>query len=372
MLPWSALPWNSIGIVIGLSILVPVLITILFIKIKKFEELGMVIGVFLIILGVVTYFYIIPQEIVGDATIPGEYIWEDEGNVYYWEKNSVISTEDSLINLPPRIKNLLSKRDPIEKNFKGKEVIYVTGYDHHEKKAIINDVMYDDKGEIFRVINEQEKISEWYGINTQLTSLEYYNVDAGRMGIPANSKGVNSVRVGWVGSNGEREGRENIVLIRDMKKIRTGFIDGVEFCVWESIIYNKPITWHGESYICDETLRLIVEPRTGYVIYVYRHLVLSAHLSRFIDIYHPDLAARHPFLDRFLKSYNPIGEAAELIYETTDESRDKHIAEVKGLDFQLVYLPIIASLPMIIFGIAFLWRYSGRSYYWKRYKDFER
>ena len=100
--------------------------------------------------------------------------------------------------------------------------------------------------------------------------------------------------------------------------------------------------------------------------------LLSAHLSRFIDIYHPDLAKRHPFLDRFLKSYNPIGEAAELIYETTDESRNKHIAEVKGLDFQLIYLPIIASLPMIIFGIAFLWRYGGRSYYWKRYKDFER
>ena len=173
-------------------------------------------------------------------------------------------------------------------------------------------------------------------------------------------------------SNGEREGRENIVLIRDMKKIRTGFIDGVEFCVWESTIYNEPITWHGESYICDETLRLIVEPRTGYIIHVYRHLVLSAHLSRFIDIYHPDITERHPILERFLKSYNPIGEAAELIYETTEESRDRHIAEVKGLDFQLVYLPIIAFLPILIFGIAFLWRYGGRSYYWKRYKDFER
>ena len=73
-----------------------------------------------------------------------------------------------------------------------------------------------------------------------------------------------------------------------------------------------------------------------------------------------------------LKSYNPIGEAAELIYETTEESRANHIAEVKTLDAQLTYLPITICVPLIIFGIGFLWRYGGRSYYWKRYKDFER
>lgn len=370
MLPLNALPLNTLGIIIGLSILIPSILTIIFMRIKKFEELGMVIGIFLIVLSIVTFFYLIPQEIVGDTTIPEGYIWEDEGDVYYWEKNSVISTEDNLINLPPRLLDRLSRREPIEKNFKGKEVIYITEYDHQEKQAIINDVMYDDKGEIFSVINGQEKISEWYGVNTHLKSLEYYNVDAGRMGIPANSKNLNHIRVGWVESNGEREGTENIVLIRDMKRIRTGYLNGVEFCVWESIIYNKPITWHGESYICDETLRLIVEPRTGYIISVYRHLILSAHLSRFFEIYYPEYT-QNKVIDRLIKIYDPIGEAAELIYETTEESRDKHIAEVKGLDLQLTFIPIIAFIPMLLIGIAFLWRYGGRSYYWKRYKEFE-
>jgi hypothetical protein len=371
MIPVNALPINTIGVVIGISILVPSILTILLIKLRKFEELGMVIGIFLILLSVVTYFYIIPNEIVDETTIPADYIWEDEGDIYYWEKNSVLSIDENRFTLPYRIDRLITRRNPIEKKFKGREVIYVTEYDKDAKKAIINDVIYDDKGDVFTVINEQEKVSEWYGIDTHLSSLEYFNVDAGRMGIPSNPRELTSIRVGWVESNGEKYGRENIVLIRNMEKIRTGFIDGIKFCVWESNIYNKPISWHEEQYICDETLRLIVESRTGYVIHVYRHLVLSAHLSQFIDLYHPDIE-QYRFVSRFLKSYNPIGEAAELIYETTEESRANHIAEVKTLDAQLTYLPIAICVPLLIFGIGFLWRYGGRSYYWKRYKDFER
>ncbi|UCD14207.1 MAG: hypothetical protein JSW60_01995 [Thermoplasmatales archaeon] len=371
MLPLNMLPLDTIGIVIGISILVPSLITILFIKIRRFEEFGMVIGVFLLVLSLVTYFYIIPNEVVQDAILPEEYIWEDEGDVYYWEKNSVVSTEEHVFRLPYRIERLMSKRQPIEKKFKGKEVIYVSHYEEDEKKAIIHEALYDDKGEVLTVINGREKVSEWYGVDTRLSSLEYFNVDAGRMGIPSNHNGMNSIRVGWVESNGEKEGRENIVVIRDMKKIRTGFIEGIEFYVWESNIYNRQITWHGEPYICDETLRLTVEPRTGYVIHVYRHLVLSAHLSQFIEIYHPDIT-RFRYLNRFLNSYDPIGEAAELIYETTEDSQAKHIAEVKALDMQLIYLPIAACVPMFVIGAGFLWRYGGRSYYWKRYKDFER
>ena len=371
MLPLNALPLDTIGIVIGLSILIPSLISIYLIRIRKFEELGMVIGIFLIVLGLTTYFYIIPMEVIEDTKIPEEYIWEDEGEIYYWEKNSVISTDEHIFKLPKRIERLISKRQPIEKNFIGKELIFVNQVEKDESKAIINDVLYDDKGEIFTVINGQEKISEWYGIDTRLSSLEYYNVDAGRMGIPSNSMDKNSIRIGWVESNGEMNGRENVVLIRDMKKIRTGHIDGIEFNVWESIIYNQHVTWHGEEYICDETLRLIVEPRTGYIIHVYRHLVFSARLSQFIEIYNPDIT-NNRLLNRFINSFDPIGEAAVLIYETTDESQAKHIAEVKNYDFQLIYLPLIICVPMVFFGAGFIWRYGGRSYYWKRYKEFER
>jgi len=371
MLPLNTLPLDTIGIVIGISILIPTLIAIFLIRIRKFEELGMVIGVFLIVLSLTTYFYIIPMEIVEDTILPEEYIWEDEGEVYYWEKNSVISANEHIFNLPSRIDELISKRQPIEKNFKAKQVIYVTQLDKDGTKAIINDVLYDDKGEIFTVINNQEKISEWYGIDARLSSLEFYNVDAGRMGIPSDSKERYSIRVGWVESNGEMGSRENVVLIRDMKKIRTGLIDGLEFCVWESNVYNRQITWHEESYICEETLRLTVEPRTGYVIHVYRHLVISAHLSQFIEIYHPEIS-RYSLVNRFVNSYNPIGEAAILIYETTEDSQARHIASVKNMHMQLVYLPIVICVPMLIVGAGFLWRYGGRSYYWNRYKEFER
>jgi len=370
MLPWSALPLNTIAIIIGMSLLIPSLIAILLIKIKRYEELGWVIGVFLLILSSVAYTGLIPNEIVNNAVIPEDYIWEDEGSVYYWERNTVLFPDEYQFKIPSKIADSLTKRDPIEKTFNGKQVIHVTKHNRYENKAIIHDAIYDENGEVLSVMNGREQVSELYEIDTHLTSLKYANVEAGCMGIPSNTDGLNVIRVGWVGSNGEKDGGENVVIVRDMKKIKTGLIDGVEFHVWQSDISNKPIIWHEEPYICDETLRLTVHPRTGYIIHVYRHLVLSARLSQFLEIYYPDMF-RSRFVARFLNSVDPIGEGAVLIYETSEESRARHIAEVNALDNQLTYYPILICVPMFIFGLALVWRYCGRSYYWKRYKDFE-
>jgi predicted secreted hydrolase len=370
MLPWSALPLNTIGIIIGLSLIISIILTIILIKIKRYEELGWVIGVFLIILSSVTFLYFIPHEIVDEAKIPEDYIWEDEGNIYYWERNTFFYPEEVRYQIPLWFANLLSKREPIEETFVGKEVIHVTKFNKYENSAIINDALYDERGEIFTVLNDQEEVSEWFEIDTHLKSLEYVNVEAGHMGIPSNIGNQNVVRVGWVESVGKKGSDENVVLIREMKKISTGYIDGLELAVWQSDISNTPITWHGESYICDETLRFTVHPKTGYIVNVYRHLVLSAYLSKFLELYHPD-TYKSRFVTRFLETSNPVGEAAELIYETTEESQARHIAEAKSLEAQITYYPIIICLPMFIIGLALIWRYGGRSYYWKRYKDFE-
>ncbi len=368
MLPWNALPLNTIGIIIALSLLIPAIITLFLIKIKRYEELGWIIGIFLVILSLITYSYLIPNEIVDNARIPEDYIWEDEGNVYYWERNSVFS-QDELDNLPPTLADIIVRRDPIEKEFVGKEIIHVTDFNKHENKAVVNDAIYDERGEILRVLNGQEEVSEWYEINTHLNNLEYVNVEAGRMGIPSNHD-KNVIRVGWVDSSGRKDGSENVVLVRDMKKIRTGIIDGVDLAVWQSDINNVPIVWHGESYFCDETLRLTVNPQTGYIVNVYRHLVLSASLSQFLAIYEPELL-NNRFVKLYLKATDPVGEGAELIYETTEESQTRHIQETQGLLAQITYYPIIICVPMFIIGLLLVWRYCGRGYYWKRYKEYD-
>ena len=79
MIPLSALPWDTIGIVIGLALLIPSLIAITGIKLKRFEEVGWSIGLFLIVLSIFTYSWIIPATVVDEATLPADYIWEDEG-----------------------------------------------------------------------------------------------------------------------------------------------------------------------------------------------------------------------------------------------------------------------------------------------------
>ena len=103
-----------------------------------------------------------------------------------------------------------------------------------------------------------------------------------------------------------------------MHKIDEGFIEGVEVQVWQSEIYNLPIVWHEETYICDETLRLTVNQKTGYILHIYRHLVISARLSQLIDIYSPE-TLKYRSVIRYLESSDPIGEAALLIYETSDD-----------------------------------------------------
>lgn len=371
MLPLSSLPWDSIGVVVGLSLLIPSLLSIVFIKRHRYEELGLAIGIFLLVLGIATFFVIIPQIIVDEAILPEDYIWEDEGTIYYWEKNSVFSPYESKIQLPPRIAERFSRREPIEITFLGKEIIKVTSIDKESNEAVIHDSLLAENGEILKVINGLEQVSEWYTVDARLSSLEYVRIHAGHMGIPSKSEDTKSYPVGWVESGGSPEGDERLVLLRNMKKSRSGTIDGVIFDVWESTVHNQQIYWHGESYYCDETLRLVVDPQTGYIINVYRHLVLSAHLSQFIELYYPS-ALESRLVTRFLDRDDPIGEAAILEYRTTDDSQARHIAEVKSFDDQLNIVPILLCVPLIIIGLLLFWRYAGRSYYWKKYKEFER
>jgi predicted secreted hydrolase/RsiW-degrading membrane proteinase PrsW (M82 family) len=369
MVEWSALPWDTIVLIIVISVIIPILFTFIYIKIRRYEEIGIAIGLFLIILSSVSFFYLIPNEIVEKAMLPEDYMWEDIGDVYYWERNAVFAPSEGYFEMPYQITGLFSKRQPIVKNFKGRQVIHATYYDDEKKEMIIHDALYDENNEIFRVINEMEPISEWYRIDSLLSSLEFVNVDAGKMGIPANSNRTSN-KVGWVESNGHENEEENVVLVRDMEKIDEGFINGVKAQVWESTINNKPIVWHETPYFCDETLRLTVNPKTGYILHLYRHLVISARLSQFIDIYSPE-TLNHRSVNRYLKSTDPIGEAALLIYETTDNSLAEHIDSVKELYNDITYIPLILCVPLFLIGLLILWRYGGRSNYWKRQKSFD-
>lgn len=367
MAEWSALPWNTIFIVIGLSILIPSLLAILFIKLKRYEELGIALGIFFIILASSTLFYIIPHEIVDKAMLPEDYMWEDSGNVYYWERNSVFAPSQGFYETPYQITALFSQNDPIIKRFQGRQVIHAVYYDRDKGEMIIHEALYDEHNEIFRVINEREAISEWYRIDSRLSSLEFVNVDAGRMGIPAKSDRDVEI-IGWVESNAQQQGPEHVVLTREMRKIDSGLLNGIEAEIWESTIFNQPIIWHNEPYVCDEIFRLTVNPKTGYVLHIYRNLVISARLSQFVEIYSPGFLENR-VIQRYLRHTDPIGEAAVLIYESTDRSVNNHIATVQGLYADITYLPLLICFPLYLIGLLFLIRYGGRGNYWKRHKE---
>ncbi len=370
MTAWNAIPWNTIAVVIGLAFLIPSLLALLLIKIKRYEDLGAVIGVFLLLLGSIAYFYIIPMDIVQQATLPDNYLWEDAGTVHYWERNSVFLRNTAQSVMPFEIAELAAQRAPIVRDFIGRETIEVCEMNQKNTSALIHDAMYDDKNEILTVINDTEAVSEWYHIDTHTTSLRFLDVNAGSMGIPANIPSTNAVTVGWVESNGEKNGTENVVFIRDMQRVQTGQLNGLDVADWQSNTYDKPITWHGEPYFCDETLRLTVNPQTGYIVHVYRHLVLSAHLSQFLNLYYPN-AINSRLIRTYLQLNDPIGEAAELTYNTTTASQARHLAEAGDINGLITYIPPSICIPMLLIGLALTWRYSGRSYYWKRYKEYE-
>jgi predicted secreted hydrolase len=370
MSPWDTLPWNTIYAIIGLSLLIPSLFAIVFIRLKRYEDLGLTIGVFLIILGVVAYGYLIPQQVIDQTKLPEDYIWEDQGSVHYWERNGLFIKGNDQRNIPFAIRWLLPERDPIERNFVGREVIHVSEYNQKDSTALIHDVIYDDTGAVLRVINNTEKVSEWYWVDAHTSHLKFSNVNAGYIGIPPVSNTVHNISVGWVESNGEQHGKENVVLVRNMQRIQNGYIDGVEVSVWRSDIYSTPIIWHGEIYYCDETLQFTVNPASGYVVHVYRRLVLSSHLSKFLQLYYPS-SMQSRVITNYLKINDPIGEAAILVYNTTAESMNRHLDAVKDINTLKTIVPLLVCIPILTIGIALTWRYFGRSYYWKRYKPFE-
>ena len=370
MSPWDTLPWNTILLIIGFSLLIPSVIAILCIKLKRYEDVGLTIGVFLLILGAATYVYLIPQEVIQETKLPENYSWEDTGSVHYWERNGLFIQGKDQRRIPFIIRWLLPQRAPIEKDFLATEIIHVSEFQKETNNALIHDVIYDDTGEILSVINNTQKVSEWYWVDSHTTNLSYKNVNAGRMGIPAIDDRINTLEVGWVESNGEQNGKENIVLVRTMQRIKSGYIDGVEVSVWRSDIYNREITWHGKTYYCDETLQLTVNPTSGYVVHVYRHLVLSAHLSEFLNLYYPT-AMRSKIISQYLKINDPIGEAAELTYNSTVDSMNTHLNEVRNINNLMTYVPLWVTIPLLVIGAALTWRFLGRSYYWKRYREYE-
>ena len=136
MLALDALPWDIIAIVLGLSIFIPSIIAILLIKVKRYEDVGTAIGIFLILLGSISYFYVIPNQVVDQALLPENYFWEDEGNVQYWERNSVFFPDDGQSDFPYQLTKLISKRKPIERNFIGREVIHAISYDENNKEMV--------------------------------------------------------------------------------------------------------------------------------------------------------------------------------------------------------------------------------------------
>lgn len=370
MSPWSTLPWNTILAIIGISLLIPSILAFLCIKMKRYEDLGLAIGVFLLILGSVSYFYLIPNDVIHETRLPQDYIWEDQGAIHYWERNGIFLQAKDDRRVPFVIRWLLPQRSPIEEEFIGTEVIHVSEYDKTGDRVLINDVIYDDTGAILSVINNTELVSEWYWVDAHTLSLKYLNVNAGSMGIPSAMNRGNNVTVGWVESNGEQHGKENVVLVRNMQRIKNGYIDGAEVAVWRSDIYSRPIQWHGKPYFCDETLQLTVNPTSGYVVHVYRRLVLSAYLSQFLELYYPS-AMRSRVITNYLKVNDPIGEAAILTYNTTADSMKSHLDEARGIIVLMTYIPVVVCLPIFLIGIALTWRYFGRSYYWKRYKQYE-
>ena len=76
MLPLSSLSWDTIGIAVGISLLIPSVLSVILIKRHRYEEVGWVIGLFLVILGLVTFFVIIPQTIIDEAILPEDYLWD--------------------------------------------------------------------------------------------------------------------------------------------------------------------------------------------------------------------------------------------------------------------------------------------------------
>ena len=159
MSPWNALPWNTIIVIIAVSIFIPSFLTVLFIKFRRFEDLGLVIGVFLLILSLFSYFYLIPNEVINETILPENYVLEDTGLVKYWERNSVFLKDSDTQISYAALGKLLPRRTPINKNFFGKEVIHAASYDKEKNAMCINDVIYNENNEIFTVINGNEKVS---------------------------------------------------------------------------------------------------------------------------------------------------------------------------------------------------------------------
>jgi hypothetical protein len=306
-------------------------------KNKKWINISMaIIGVVILILIPIVY-----SCVLSEMLIPSDFKYENTGSCRFW---------------------MLLKG---EERFDATYLYKVDELDKGDKEAVIYRTFINKKtGEPVM------DMKEWVHVDARLNNLQYTRVPGGYFGIPGTGIPGSPIHEGdslfasEVGSNGVKGGEENIQIEGTLRNTGTDVINGLKVWIWEGSDDNKSCHIHGMHFYITQTVKIAIEPVSGYIVKIERHQLFYMRPRDMLKVGLEELfksaEGKFPRLDRE-GILNIKIHVATLDFETNDRSMNECVDEAKSskmlIQFMNPWLGIIMGMAGVsLIGIA----------YWKR------
>ncbi len=200
--------------------------------------------------------------------------------------------------------------------------------------AYVHEALVDlEQGEVFRVPHmDRGNMEEWYHVDGHMltdNALAFTNTTGGDAGVlmpPPGARG--ELTMGWVSSGGIYGGPEQLIVARPLIEQGNETIEGLETIQWESHVDRARVSWHGYDVYLSEDVSLASDPKTGWVLEMYRHVLVEMTPGQMAEAFGLPLPADPGGLEPIM----------ELTYQTTPGAIGQHAEENRG--FRSLMAPI--------------------------------
>lgn len=144
--------------------------------------------------------------------------------------------------------------------------------EHRMGRTLVHQVLRDlDRGRVVQVPGaDPPGIEEWYPVASTSTGPDAWSYayegseGAGVFTPPPGVRG--EVTVGWVTSNGTRDGPPELKVPRTYVEEGVETVEGIEVVRWVSSFHREEVEWHGQEQIRTQTATTWTDPRNGFTL----------------------------------------------------------------------------------------------------------
>lgn len=204
--------------------------------------------------------------------------------------------------------------------------------EHRDGTTLVHQVLRNlDRDRVVRVPGtDPPRLEEWFPVVSSMRGDDAWSYayegareeGAGVFTPPPGARG--NVTVGWVTSNGSRDGEPRLQVARTYREEGVETVEGVEAVRWSSFFHRQRVVWHGQEQLRTEEAETWTDPRNGFTLRKDRTTIVEmtpAQLAANEDLPAPPGA----------EGGEPV-KVAEVSYRTTAASTAEHADQIRSYE----------------------------------------